>query len=86
MQCMGVWLISALESRTGKPYNMSCSPVILIQDNAYRDANLTKINSSELKKLLAFHEETLLKLAEPVHSTDSMKHRRVLVVCLRTLD
>lgn len=86
MQCMSVWSISASESRSGKPYNMSCSPVILVQDNSYRDANLTKINSLELEKLLVFHEETLLKLAEPVYSTDSMMYRRVSVVCLWTLD
>ena len=76
MQCMGVWLISALESRSGKSHNMSCSPVILVQDNAYRDANLTKINSLELEKLLVFHEETLLKLAEPIYLTDSVMHRK----------
>lgn len=45
---------------------MLCSPVILMQDNAYRDVNLKKFKSVYLEKSSVFHEGTLLELAKQI--------------------
>ena len=61
---------------------MPCSPVILMQDNTYKDANLTKFNSVELDKSSVFHEESICELAKPVFNRFSDTQSEGLVLSL----
>ena len=53
-----------------------------MQDNTYKDANLTKFNSVELDKSSVFHEESICELAKPVFNRFSDTQSEGLVLSL----